>query len=132
MTIPGEAFVPSSVYIEAERRNVNESPWCRAQSLYAWLIKIQSELDESKHALSAQMPLKDLRGELADVFANVIRACLKAERLGLFTFEDIMQAAFDKLRRRKPWLFDSSLPRPETAEEEYEWYEAVKKTEVGK
>jgi tetrapyrrole methylase family protein/MazG family protein len=107
------------------RINYEKSPWCRARGVHGWLYRLVSESAEALLTLEKDDPScskpdpMDLKKELGDVIWCALTTVLAAEDEGLFTLEEVLTGAREKLRRRKPWIFDPAQGQPTTPAEEH-------------
>lgn len=101
-----------------------KAPWPRSRSLLDWIKGAQIEAHEAAIAaiyIDANNGALDVAEELGDVLWNLLSAMFVLEQSRGFGLAEISEIARAKLRARKPWAFDSSLPQPMTAEEEHRW-----------
>lgn len=90
-------------------RSEEGCPWDRAQtheSLKPECIEEAAEVIGGINILSATGDPANLREELGDLLLQVVFHALLAEEEGLFTFDEVAQAAADKMIRRHPHVFD--------------------------
>ncbi len=100
-------------FLPALERDLQTGPWAASQRSN-WLKFLQEELAE----LSEAKTQTDIVREAADVLW-----CLYAYvRSRGITFNEVLAAGYTKLKTRKPWLFDESLDRPQSKEEEHAMY----------
>ncbi|KKO83385.1 hypothetical protein AAV33_06840 [Corynebacterium otitidis] len=100
--------VDRAVAVMAEARRRGE--WERAQTHESLLAYLDEEAGEFADAVRAWDGGDDaeLKGELADVFLQVLfHAAIAAER-GSFTLGDVADSFTEKMRSRAPYLFDGS------------------------
>lgn len=90
-------------------RSEEGCPWDRVQtheSLKPECIEEAAEVIGGINILSATGDPANLREELGDLLLQVVFHALLAEEEGLFTFDEVAQAAADKMIRRHPHVFD--------------------------
>ena len=90
-------------------RSEEGCPWDRVQtheSLKPECIEEAAEVIGGINILSATGDSANLREELGDLLLQVVFHALLAEEEGLFTFDEVAQAAADKMIRRHPHVFD--------------------------
>ncbi len=105
----GNVFSDLMVFTEKE---VSICPWIAELSFEEILNEIQSEIDEVRRAEGSE----ELGGELADLFRDILLAMIIAERdLEVKPVEQLIQAALDKVRRRKPWVEEGKRVTKEEA-----------------
>lgn len=120
------AMAGLSDLIDALRLDRARSSWSRSQTLEQCLTKLQGEIDECREAL-AQRNQPSLIEELGDALWSLIFSVIVAEEQCDLRFEDVTTAAYEKLRTRKPWLFEDGPSL--TLEEEASRWAAAKNRE---
>lgn len=104
-------------------------PWDREQtpqSLRSWIL-------EEVHEVIEAIDLEDhnlLLEEAGDFFFNALFLAFVAERQGIFSFTDLLQALNKKLIRRHPHVFGPA--RVSDLKELHAQWEAIKQAESGK
>ena len=113
------------------RFNRTRSPWAQEQGLEGWMEAVENEVTEVREDLcpeTGEPRLQHAGEELGDVLSNFISLALALEAAGGPSLPEIVKAARDKLRARKPWIFDGS-PVFKTGAEEHAAY-LVRKAEL--
>ncbi|MEW5947496.1 MAG: MazG nucleotide pyrophosphohydrolase domain-containing protein [bacterium] len=85
-------------------RSENGCPWDRRQTLSSIAPYLREEVDEALRELKKNS-IEDFSEELGDVFLILVMMIQIAEEEGLFTFEDVMTLAAEKIVRRHPHVF---------------------------
>lgn len=80
------------------------SPWCKQQLWSSWVSFVLDELNE----VAAAKTDKHRNEELGDVLIIVLSLC---SRYG--SLPDIFEAAYNKMRRRAPYVADGLVPTME-------------------
>lgn len=108
--------------------NLDRSPWAREQGVDGWAANTADELVEfmEAHTVFRGLGGVHVQAELGDVLWCALTLLLEVERQLPGAAVDALTRAREKLRRRKPWIFDPSLPQPSSAAEEHEWTQANK------
>lgn len=116
--------------IKALRDPQTGCPWDRAQtfeSLKPCMIHEMTEVVAAVDLLSEIGDSDNLCEELGDVLMQVMLQSQIAEEAGLFTLDDVIQKAGEKMIRRHPHVFsDEAVP---TEQEVPGRWEAIKKKE---
>jgi len=87
--------------------------------------KLLGEIQEIKLALENN-DIENLKEELGDVLWDLFGLIIIAEEKGDFSAEDVVNDSINKLKRRKPWMFQD---KQVTREEEFRIWSEVKKKE---
>lgn len=115
--------------IAALRKCRQGCPWTRKQSVESYGRELLSEAEELKQALERH-DYQNLREELGDVLWDVLMVAHFAEDAGHFTVDEIMRSVVEKMKRRKPYVFEG---REVSLEEAHRlWKEAKKQERLGK
>ncbi|MFH0836065.1 MAG: MazG nucleotide pyrophosphohydrolase domain-containing protein [Candidatus Micrarchaeota archaeon] len=100
-----------------------ECPWDKEQTLDSFRIEVVKEAEELKDAVDPE----HAREEFGDVFMDLLFVAVVAEEQGLFTLEDALRKANEKMVRRHPWIFgDVKL---NSAEEAVKKWNEIKEAE---
>lgn len=109
--------------------NAERSPWFKQQGPLGWLASLEREVAELRAEVEAGRLLR-AGDELGDVLWNLVSLALSLEQAGVpWDLEAVCAYARDKLRRRKPWIFDGRAIDFD-ADGEHELFVA-RKAEVG-
>ena len=77
--------------------------------------------------------MDELKNELGDLLLQVVFHARMAEELGLFNFDDVVDAISDKMIRRHPHVFsDGDADNADTVRQSWEEIKAQEKAEKGK
>lgn len=109
-------------------------PWDRVQtheSLKPECIEEAAEVIGGINILSATGDPTNLKEELGDLLLQVIFHAQIAEEEGLFTFDDVANAAAAKMIRRHPHVFGSPM-LDENGDPVADWEEIKKKEKAGR
>jgi tetrapyrrole methylase family protein/MazG family protein len=110
-------------------RSPEGCPWDREQTLASLRATMLEEAYEVLEAIDEQSMPK-LREELGDVLLQVLMQSVIAEETGAFTLGDVADAVRDKLVRRHPHVFGSTVVSG--ADEVLRNWEALKAKEYGR
>ncbi len=116
--------------IAALRDPENGCPWDRAQTLESLIPCMIHEMTEAIAGIEVLEKTKDpsnLEEELGDVLLQVVLQSRICEELGLFSIEDVIQKAGEKMIRRHPHVFGTDTVQ-EAVEVPGRW-EEIKKLE---
>lgn len=86
------------------RKRDGLSPWCKQQLWSSWVSYVLIELEE---VVTAQTD-EQRNEELGDVLIIVLSICARYGSL-----PDIFEAAYNKMRRRAPYVADGLVPTME-------------------
>lgn len=118
-------------------RECQKTPWRSQQGTYEWvsmLLVEVAELEEVYYGEEEEEPFQNVIDEAADVLASTMTLLLSIEKEteGELTIQKVLDSIVDKLRRRKPWIFDATMDPPSTPEEEMAiWHDAKDKEKKG-
>ncbi len=107
------------------RKCKSACPWTSKQSIESYAKEAFSEAEEMLMAANKK-DYENLKEELGDLLWDTLMIAHFAEDKGLFTVEDIMKNMIDKIKRRKPYIFEG---RTVTIEEAGRIWEDVKRKE---
>jgi uncharacterized protein YabN with tetrapyrrole methylase and pyrophosphatase domain len=99
--------------------------WCREQTIESFCKHLVEEAKEVEAAISKD-DADELKEELGDLMWNVIFMARIAEKHGLFTMKDMLEATHAKISRRHPHVFGE---KTEDIDKIWELYHAVKAEE---
>ena len=102
-------------------------PWDRAQDLRSLRPYLIEEAYEVLDALDGHSPIA-LREELGDLLFQIVFQSSLSEEAGAFAMADVVRGIADKLERRHPQLFGSTVasPSPALAAEAHRSWAAIK------
>ncbi|MFW5852714.1 MAG: MazG nucleotide pyrophosphohydrolase domain-containing protein [Nanoarchaeota archaeon] len=96
-------------------------PWMRQNSIEGYCEEINGEIEEVLCALKNN-DMENLKEELGDVFLDLARLCVVAERRGHFDIAEILEHVVLKIKERQPFLLEG---RAVTKEESHNlWMQA--------
>ncbi|MFH1133090.1 MAG: MazG nucleotide pyrophosphohydrolase domain-containing protein [Nanoarchaeota archaeon] len=84
-----------------------ECPWDREQTLSSFFPCLVEEAEEARQAL-AENDMLNFKEELGDVLWNSLFLTRIAEEQGLFSRDDILRSAKEKMVRRHPHVFEGA------------------------
>lgn len=109
-------------------------PWDREQthdSLRPCMMEEAAEFVSSVRIYHESGSAENMREELGDILLQVVMHSVIAEEEGLFTLEDVIKEASEKMIRRHPHIF-GTLQVDSSAEVLENWEEIKKKEKEGK
>jgi tetrapyrrole methylase family protein / MazG family protein len=121
--------VAALVDVVRRLRSPEGCPWDREQTLGSLRATMLEEAYEVLEAIDEQSMPK-LREELGDVLLQVVMQSVIAEEIGAFTLGEVADAVRDKLVRRHPHVFGSTVVSG--ADEVLRNWEALKAKEYGR
>jgi len=107
--------------LELDRKNSARSKLSTLKSRYE---DLEREVHELKLAIDKNDD-ENLKEELGDALWDLLFLMIIAEEKGKFTSKEVIEGAMDKLKRRKPWIFEGKEISME--EETERWHEAKRK-----
>ena len=114
--------------IESIKKCRQHCPWTKQQTVASFAGEMSREAQEVLDALKKD-DVSNLREELGDVLWDVLMTAHIAEENGLFTKEQIVRDVVEKMKRRKPYVFNG---RTVTLEEAGQlWIETKKREKNG-
>ena len=111
-------------FYEILKKDRKLSPWSKDNTFKDRAEQLDSESKEILEAIEKE-DLNNLKEELGDALWDLMFLSIIAEEKGLFTFEDVIDSADEKLKRRKPWIFTGENVSMD--EEIRRWAEAKRK-----
>jgi NTP pyrophosphatase (non-canonical NTP hydrolase) len=100
------------------------SPWSKQDTFLERSIQLHSETDEIIQAVKKN-DIENLKEELGDALWDIMFISIIAEEKGFFTFKDTINAALEKIERRKPWI--ATGEKISIEEEQKRWKEIKQK-----
>lgn len=104
------------------------SPWSASDSFKTRFDEFSEEIKEIGEALDNN-DMENLKEELGDALWDLMFLAILADEKNSFNFEDVVQSALDKIKRRKPWIFNNEKI---TLDEEKKRWQKIKKEEKSK
>jgi len=105
--------------LKLNRKNSN---WSKSIEMEKWHEWLAGEVEEVSIALKKD-DHENLKEELGDVLHDVMCMVVLAEEKQLFTAKEVIEGAVEKIKRRKPWIFDDNNGLS-IEEEKKRWEEA--------
>lgn len=102
-----------------------ECAWCREQTVESFCKYLLEEVHEVQEAIQ-QNDADEFKEELGDLLWNVVFMTRLAEKRGLFTMKEMLEATHQKIARRHPHVFEE---KTENIDRIWELYHAVKAQE---
>ncbi|MBL7057698.1 nucleotide pyrophosphohydrolase [Candidatus Woesearchaeota archaeon] len=106
----------------------NNSSWSKEVSLMHRFEELESEIAEVREALEKE-DYNNLKDELGDTLWDLLSMIIIAEEKGLFNGKEVIGGAIEKLKRRKPHIFEGKKLSKE--EESKMWLEIKKREKAG-
>jgi len=106
-------------------------PWTSRQTIESYAKEAFSEAEEMVKAVEKK-DHENLKEELGDMLWDTLMIAHIAEQQGLFTAKEIMQSIVEKIKRRKPYLFEGRKVTIEEAGRIWEEVKAKEKLSAGK
>jgi tetrapyrrole methylase family protein / MazG family protein len=100
-------------------------PWTKEQSVESYGKELLSEAQEIKEALEKQ-DYQNLKEELGDLMWDLLMVSHLAQDAGHFKVEEVFQNVIEKMKRRKPYIFEG---KKITTDEAARIWQEVKKQE---
>ncbi|MBR9676271.1 hypothetical protein GOV05_04640 [Candidatus Woesearchaeota archaeon] len=111
--------------VEAGRLSISFSPWIKEQTTKRYSEELINEIEELKQGIENN-DLKNIKEEIGDVFWDALVLLLIAEKEYGFDAEEPLNQILEKMKRRKPHVFEKRLA---SIEEEREVWHRVKAEE---
>jgi len=115
--------------LDAMRKNIKNCDWMKDHDVESYSKEIISEANEIKQAIEKK-DYENLKEEIGDLLWDAFTLAMIAERDGLFDAKDSMKSIIEKMKRRKPQLFDGRKVTKEKAMEI--WKKAKEEEKNGK
>ena len=100
-------------------------PWLKEQTIESYAPQIAAEADEVLEAVKKK-DYENLKEELGDVLWDVLMIAHLAQDEGLFEVDDVLRSVVEKMKRRKPYVFEG---KHVTIEEAWRVWKEVKAKE---
>ncbi|MER2064128.1 MAG: MazG nucleotide pyrophosphohydrolase domain-containing protein, partial [Alkalibacterium sp.] len=113
-------------YIDRVTDDEQGDVWIKEQSSLSLIKYLKEETQELVEAIEKD-DTDNWMEELGDVLVQLLYQTSIAEKEGLFTFEDVLEAVNRKIRRRHPHVFDGV--KTETPEEVDALWQKIKAEE---
>jgi len=113
-------------FIKIIEKSVDRDPWVKEKKVEGYSAEIVKEAKEVIEAIKKK-DNDNLKEELGDVLYDWAHACKLAEEQKLFSMEDVINSASEKLVRRKPYLLEKKKRLLTTEETVRIWKEAKAK-----
>lgn len=96
------------------KRSINCDLWIKDTGFEGYLKHIKEEVDELEQAFEKK-DYENLKEEFSDVLRLIIIESYLAEDKNIFSLNDIMQSAIDKIKRRQPYVLQNKIVSKEDA-----------------
>ncbi len=110
--------------IDTLEKNVAYCNWVKEKKVAGYIQGIKEELQELETGIR-QNNIENIHEEMGDLLYDLLTLLLLAKREYNFDLAEGMQNIIDKLKRRKPYIFENRSVSTEKAERI--WQEAKKK-----
>lgn len=110
---------------EIVKLNREVSAWTKDQTSIKHAKELFDEIEELKEAIKNNN-IEEIKNELGDVLWDTLMLMHIFEEEGKFTKEDVINNTIEKIKRRKPHIFENKLI---TKEEEEIYWQKIKKLE---
>ena len=108
-------------FLEMIEKNNAYCDWIKEQTVNSYLPELKSELLELEQGIEAS-DNQNIKEEIADILYDVFVLAKLAENEYNTDFKELFQMAVDKIKRRKPYIFENrSVSREEATKY---WQEA--------
>lgn len=111
--------------IKAMKNNLAYSEWASSRTIEQQFEELQKEINELKKAIKNN-DLNNLKEELGDVLWDLIFIITICEQKGHFDIKEVMTSVLEKMKRRKPFIFEG---KKTNLEEESDIWKKVKEKE---
>jgi tetrapyrrole methylase family protein/MazG family protein len=101
--------------IDAVRKNRKYSPWAKIQKIDTYIHQLTSEVDEVKEAIENN-DIENLKEELGDVLWDLLNMFIICEDNHNFNMDDSINNVIQKMKNRKPHIFEGREISPEEEE----------------
>jgi uncharacterized protein YabN with tetrapyrrole methylase and pyrophosphatase domain len=102
------------ILAEAASKVISRCPWTTVRTVEEYVEFIRGEADELLAAV-ANRDKQNVKEELGDLLFTVVVCTLLAERSGSFPAHEVVDGVVEKMRRRKPFVFDGTQVTVEEA-----------------
>ena len=109
------------ILAESAEMVISRCPWTAERTIEDFAVALESEMEEVLVAVRDQ-DQDNLKEELGDLLWDTVICVLLAEKNGLFEASEVLDQVVQKMRRRKPFIFNGTSVT--VAEAELIWAEA--------
>ncbi len=113
-------------FIDLINKSTDRDPWVRDTNIEGYCQNIEIEAKELIDAMKTK-DYEHIKEELGDVLMNWAHACKLAEEQGFFTLKDVLLTINEKMKRRRPYLFEAEKSEISKEESVKIWKEVKKK-----
>jgi uncharacterized protein YabN with tetrapyrrole methylase and pyrophosphatase domain len=106
---------------KAVKNNRKFCEWAKSMTSEKYFNNIAEELEEARQALEKK-DYENLEEELGDVLWDLMMLAVIAEDEGKINTKNIIKGVLDKMKERKPYIFEERSASAEEAKEL--WYSA--------
>ena len=114
--------------IDALKKCKDNCPWTKKQTVESYAHQVADEAQEMMEALEKK-DYVNLKEELGDILWDVLMVAHLAEDEGLFKVKGVMDGIVDKIKRRKPYIFEGKNVTIEEARRIWKEVKAKEKSE---
>lgn len=100
--------------LEAVKNNLIYCPWVKEQNIETYKEEIVSEAEEIKKAVNKK-DYQNLKEELGDLLWDTLNMIFVAERDGYLKAKDVINSIIEKMKARKPHIFEGKHVTKEEA-----------------
>ena len=93
-------------FLEMIEKNNAYCDWIKEQTVNSYLPELKSELLELEQGIEAS-DNQNIKEEIADILYDVFVLAKLAENEYNTDFKELFQMAVDKIKRRKPYIFEN-------------------------
>ena len=91
--------------LDGVEKVINNCPWTKLQDVESYGHTVLDEAREVTEALENR-DYGSLKDELGDLLWNAVMVMKFAERRDLFCVEDVIASILEKMKRRKPFIYE--------------------------
>lgn len=102
--------------LDALRKNIKHCGWVKGHTVESYTKEIVNEANEIKEAIDKK-DFENLKEEIGDLLWDVLTLAMIAERDNLFNAKDALKSVTEKMKRRKPYIFEGKKVSSEEAKE---------------
>ena len=103
------------------------SSWSKEKTFKSRFLELSGEIEEIGLALENN-DMINLKEEIGDSLWDLLCLVAISQEKELFDLDDVLTGIYEKLKRRKKWIFENNIPNL-TKEEELEIWNLAKKKE---